>query len=82
MTVWVLRFEGNTDHTSGVIGVYATEADAHAARDAEIEGDKAEGRVVYGEADDDEEDGDDPNWEIDYTIEDFEVKTLPLAVAS
>lgn len=76
--VWVLRFEGNCDHTSGVAGVYRSEAAALAARRELVAEAKAEGGLVYARYGDAElPAGLEADWTIDYVIEACAVEPGP-----
>jgi hypothetical protein len=75
--VWVLQEEWN-DRGEGpdpVLGVYASEELADAARRAAIVATKADGFTVWA---DDEDEGDD-DWDVDYHVFDFDLVDTPAA---
>jgi hypothetical protein len=74
MKVFVLRWEGNTDYTSGVSGVFRThEAAARVRRDLE-NGEIEQGNRPYGREDDWHGKYTDAEWTVDYTIEELELE--------
>jgi hypothetical protein len=70
--VWILQEEWNErgEGPDPVLGVYASEELAEAARTAAVAAAKNEGRSVWAE---DESDEDDPDWDVDYHVFDFDL---------
>ena len=70
---WVVTVEWNCGEF-GVCAVYATEALAQAARAALVSQAKAEHKVVWAEQGWLDQAGED-DWDVDYTVEAYEVLT-------
>jgi hypothetical protein len=73
MKVWLLISEEDAvAQDRYVIGVFETPAAAVRARDVAEEEARSEGKVVYGDTDEDDEEIAD--WDIDFDVEEHEVE--------
>jgi hypothetical protein len=75
LRVWILTEENNTgdsEHDTVIVSVHATEQGAKDAEATAIEEAQSQGKVVYGESDDEYDDAED--WNISFEIEEWEVE--------